>query len=433
MADVARRLSLLQFCSLPPLPPHGTPSCGLTSPSPNLRSTSSSVSAPYCSKKLASLSFFLPIIPPPPLLRLLFQSLIRIICSCMVMTYTSLWRTGINGEKLVVVVGPNVAPSKLIGRSVRDNVLELGANEFRLQVAILNLLLVVDQDMVILNWKAYPRDSGTKNFLKRGIISLWKSIKLVDHTGCSFGDRELDKRSPEEMSNYLGLLDKHKRRRLAFTPSMHTSSVLDDEDIPRQMHPQMQQMVNPQNLVYQQQQLERLRRRQSSTPRPAMDMDKDRPRNMSIARAPPVKVEGFQELMGGDASVRHDSEENKLTSPSRHVVRDYNERQGASMVGRLKYSPSLIAKLPFSHNLSGVSISQNTSRPKLEGDKGNSWHNKENPLFSRLDLALRQDENSTIDDGNSSAHIIRSHPTMDEAAIMQVPNTARKWKHVARE
>ncbi|KAF2285278.1 hypothetical protein GH714_042320 [Hevea brasiliensis] len=361
----------------------------------------------------------------------------------------------------------------------------------------------------------------------------------------SFGDRELDKRSPEEMSNYLGLLDKHKRRRLAFTPSMHTSSVLDDEDvtffpetmfmsncvpdsalpliirtesnekiefhgvldalpqtrssvvierlgisgtrrkftssekwkgfesatevpvevlsqllrchisklgrilkvfadsyrkqcsaidlikmflqtagysnlgnlmelkdgtknivqqtqqqihgmqshlqpqhqstlrlpqqIPRQMHPQMQQMVNPQNLVYQQQQLERLRRRQSSTPRPAMDMDKDRPMvqvkienpselpmdgnafnaihsrhpqlqyrqqqlaamsnlqaqssnqfrqltsmqvpqmqtpNMSIARAPPVKVEGFQELMGGDASVRHDSEENKLTSPS---------------------------------------------------------------------------------------------------------------------
>lgn len=37
---------------------------------------------------------------------------------------------------------------------------------------------------------------------------------------------------------------------------------------------------------------------------------------MGIVRAPPVKVEGFQELMGGDASVKHDTEENKLTSPS---------------------------------------------------------------------------------------------------------------------
>ncbi|GFS39545.1 hypothetical protein Acr_00g0063560 [Actinidia rufa] len=37
-------------------------------------------------------------------------------------------------------------------------------------------------------------------------------------------------------------------------------------------------------------------------------------RNMSTVRAQPVKVEGFQEL-GGDASLKHDSEENKLTSP----------------------------------------------------------------------------------------------------------------------
>ncbi|KAL1536775.1 putative cyclin-dependent serine/threonine-protein kinase isoform X1 [Salvia divinorum] len=36
---------------------------------------------------------------------------------------------------------------------------------------------------------------------------------------------------------------------------------------------------------------------------------------MSMARAPPVKVEGFQELMGGDSSVKHDSEDNKLLSP----------------------------------------------------------------------------------------------------------------------
>ncbi|KAG9149629.1 hypothetical protein Leryth_023246 [Lithospermum erythrorhizon] len=39
--------------------------------------------------------------------------------------------------------------------------------------------------------------------------------------------------------------------------------------------------------------------------------------NTGMARAPPVKVEGFQELMGGDAILKHDSEENKLTSPSK--------------------------------------------------------------------------------------------------------------------
>lgn len=50
--------------------------------------------------------------------------------------------------------------------------------------------------------------------------------------------------------------------------------------MPRQMHPQMQQIVHPQNLAFQQQQqqqLDRLRRRQPSTPRPVMDMEKDKP------------------------------------------------------------------------------------------------------------------------------------------------------------
>ncbi|XP_022775028.1 uncharacterized protein LOC111317008 isoform X3 [Durio zibethinus] len=150
----------------------------------------------------------------------------------------------------------------------------------------------------------------------------------------------------------------------------------------RQMHPQMQQMVHPQNLTFQQQQqLERMRRHQQSTPHHVMETDKDRPmvqvkienpselpmesnvftpintrhpqmhyrqrqlaamsnmhaqaqssnqfrqlmspqipqmqtQNMSVVRAPPVKVEGFQELMGGDTTLKHDSEENKLTSPS---------------------------------------------------------------------------------------------------------------------
>lgn len=52
----------------------------------------------------------------------------------------------------------------------------------------------------------------------------------------------------------------------------------------RQMHPQMQQMIHSQNMVFQQQQqhhqqqqLERMRRHTASTPRPAMDMDKERP------------------------------------------------------------------------------------------------------------------------------------------------------------
>lgn len=39
--------------------------------------------------------------------------------------------------------------------------------------------------------------------------------------------------------------------------------------------------------------------------------------NVGHPRAPPVKVEGFQELMGGDSSLKHDSDEGKLTSPSK--------------------------------------------------------------------------------------------------------------------
>lgn len=35
-----------------------------------------------------------------------------------------------------------------------------------------------------------------------------------------------------------------------------------------------------------------------------------------MVRAQPVKVEGFQELMGGDSTMKHDPDENKLTSPS---------------------------------------------------------------------------------------------------------------------
>ncbi|CAH2043327.1 unnamed protein product [Thlaspi arvense] len=152
------------------------------------------------------------------------------------------------------------------------------------------------------------------------------------------------------------------------------------QQMQRQMHPQMQQMVNPQTFQ-QQQQLERMRRRQVTSPRPNMEMEKDRPlvqvklenpsemavdgnafnpmnprhqqlRQQQIAamsnlqqqqqqqqpgynqfrqlasmqipqmqtpttgtvRAQPVKVEGFEQLMGGDSSLKHESDD-KLRSP----------------------------------------------------------------------------------------------------------------------
>ncbi|KAK4585091.1 hypothetical protein RGQ29_022671 [Quercus rubra] len=165
--------------------------------------------------------------------------------------------------------------------------------------------------------------------------------------------------------------------------SLQHNSLRMAQQMPRQIHPQMQPIVHPQNLTFQQQpqqqQLDRIRRRQPSTPRPVMDVEKDRPmvqvkienqselpmdgnsfnpinarhpqmqlraqqiaamsnlhaqtsaqyrqmtslqipqvqtQSMGIVRAPPVKVEGFQELMGGDATSKHDADENRLMSPS---------------------------------------------------------------------------------------------------------------------
>ncbi|XP_023906453.1 uncharacterized protein LOC136062121 [Quercus suber] len=166
--------------------------------------------------------------------------------------------------------------------------------------------------------------------------------------------------------------------------SLQHNSLRIAQQMPRQIHPQMQPIVHPQNLTFQQQpqqqQLDRIRRRQPSTPRPVMDVEKDRPmvqvkienpselpmdgnsfntinarhhpqmqlraqqiaamsnlhpqtgtqfrqmtslqipqvqtQSMGIVRAPPVKVEGFQELMGGDATSKHDADENRLMSPS---------------------------------------------------------------------------------------------------------------------
>ncbi|KAK1370831.1 BTP domain-containing protein [Heracleum sosnowskyi] len=165
------------------------------------------------------------------------------------------------------------------------------------------------------------------------------------------------------------------------------------QQMARELHPQLQHMVQSQNLTLQQQQQLMRRRQPPTSQRPIMNvnmgfnnsnMDKERPmlqvktentadfpvdnafntmnsrqmqfrqqqmtamsalqaqaqagnqfrslaslqvppqmqmqmqtqtQSLGMVRAPPVKVEGFSELMGGDASLKHD--ENKLTSPSK--------------------------------------------------------------------------------------------------------------------
>lgn len=150
--------------------------------------------------------------------------------------------------------------------------------------------------------------------------------------------------------------------------SLHQNPIPPVQQMPRQMH-----MTLPQNLAFQQQQQQqwKLQRRQPSTPRgsgltsenrPMVDVKIENTSDMPMdsmlgvinkqqlyrqqmamathhpqaghqlkqlqipqvqtqtsfsARTPPVKVEGFQELMGGDSTLKHDSEEYKLTSPSK--------------------------------------------------------------------------------------------------------------------
>ncbi|XP_077223912.1 uncharacterized protein LOC143857370 isoform X1 [Tasmannia lanceolata] len=164
----------------------------------------------------------------------------------------------------------------------------------------------------------------------------------------------------------------HQTHHVRGLQSQHQSPLLQTQQVQRQMH-----MLHPQNLAMQQQQWDKLRRRQPSTPRTSsMISDKDRPmvevkienasefpidstlgavnkhqlqlrhqqmvmanhhtqsghqfnqltplqipqlqqQGMFSVRTPPVKVEGFQELMGGDASLKHETEEHRLTSPSK--------------------------------------------------------------------------------------------------------------------
>ncbi|XP_047953281.1 uncharacterized protein LOC125199248 [Salvia hispanica] len=122
-------------------------------------------------------------------------------------------------------------------------------------------------------------------------------------------------------------------------PQQQQPSVQQSQQMLRQMNPQMQQMNNPQFSGFQQQQQQWERMRAATTPATATptataettattvntsswheyehEYRQDRPLvqayefspnptihspTMSMARAPPVKVEGFQELMGGDSS-----------------------------------------------------------------------------------------------------------------------------------
>ncbi|KVI03142.1 hypothetical protein Ccrd_018563 [Cynara cardunculus var. scolymus] len=149
--------------------------------------------------------------------------------------------------------------------------------------------------------------------------------------------------SQMQLQNQTGVRQPHQ-----FPRQMHNQMV---HSLQQQQQQQQQQMVHP---IQQQQQWDRMRRRQPSTPRPVMNMsgnmnvDNESQRsmvevklenppdfpmdnnaaafatmnyrnpqmqNMGMVRAPPVKVEAFQELMGGDSSMKHDSEESKLTSP----------------------------------------------------------------------------------------------------------------------
>lgn len=184
------------------------------------------------------------------------------------------------------------------------------------------------------------------------------------------GTRNFVQQSPQQVHGAQSQLQSHQQSPVKLPQQV-------PRQMHQQMQ-QMVQPQNLAFQQMQQQHLERSRMRQPSTPRPGMDMDKDRSMsqvnaenssklpmdanalnasnakqsqmqfhqqqlntmsnlqaqssnqfkqstpvqipqmhspNMGVVRAPPVKVDGFQELMGGDASMKHDSEENKLTSP----------------------------------------------------------------------------------------------------------------------
>ncbi|KAK3416674.1 hypothetical protein EUGRSUZ_H02447 [Eucalyptus grandis] len=210
--------------------------------------------------------------------------------------------------------------------------------------------------------KQYSAIELLKMFLQvSGFSNLGTLAELVKD-----GPKNLSQQSQLQVPEMQPLLHSQQQTPLRLTQQM-----------PRQMIPQMQQLMTSHNLQH----LENMRRRQASGPRPVMDFDKSRPmvqvklenpsdlpidgnafnnavnmrhpqmqqfrqqqmaalsnlhpqhnnqfrpmsafqisqmqaQNIGMVRAQPVKVEGFQELMGGDSTMKHDSDENKLASPS---------------------------------------------------------------------------------------------------------------------
>ncbi|XVE86876.1 hypothetical protein DITRI_Ditri18aG0071000 [Diplodiscus trichospermus] len=209
--------------------------------------------------------------------------------------------------------------------------------------------------------KMFLQTSGYSNF---GILA-----ELVKES-----TRNLVQQTQQQMHGIQSQLQPQHQNALRMAQQMTRQMHPQMQQLQQMIHPQNL-------TFQQQQHLDRMRRRHPSTPRPVMDMDKDRPMvqvkienpselpmdgnafntintrhpqmqfrqhhqlaaisnmhaqssnqfrqlmspqihqmqtpNMGIVRAPPVKVEGFQELMGGDTTLKHDSEENKLTSPSK--------------------------------------------------------------------------------------------------------------------
>ncbi|XP_047155580.1 uncharacterized protein LOC124826719 [Vigna umbellata] len=127
-------------------------------------------------------------------------------------------------------------------------------------------------------------------------------------------------------------IERMRRRAVATRPSMDIDKErplvqvkIENQDLPidgnafTSRHPQMQ--FRPQPQQQQQQQMAAMSnfhsqsasqfRQMGSIQIPSMQSP-----NISMVRAPPVKVEGFSELMGGDSTSKHDLDENRLTSPN---------------------------------------------------------------------------------------------------------------------
>ncbi|KAJ7943742.1 Transcription initiation factor TFIID subunit 8 [Quillaja saponaria] len=129
-------------------------------------------------------------------LLLLYRNSIQLICSCTVMTYIS---------RLRILRKMELISEKGVLLQLRHH---LRCNQKQ--------LLELDQDMVILSLIPCPKGSGLKSCLKYGIISSLRSIELINHMLCHILDRELEKRTPEEMAAYLKCIENHKKRCVAF-------------------------------------------------------------------------------------------------------------------------------------------------------------------------------------------------------------------------